>query len=160
VPKPSFVRFLCRSLAVLDDELPRAYRAVADRLGRRSVAIRVDDEFVFVSAAGGRVHVSLVLAREPSVHLHTSRGEIRALVDGRRSLLDAMLEGRLELRGTVSDLIAFDGALMAYLHGAVRCPHFIELRDEYFKETPGRPTGAPAEREATEHVFRPQTQAT
>ena len=55
----SFVRFLARSLALLQDELPWAHRAVSDRLGGRAVLLDVDGETVWVGSAPGRLELRL-----------------------------------------------------------------------------------------------------
>jgi hypothetical protein len=118
---------------LLQDELPWAHRAVSDRLGGRAVLLEVDGETVWVGSAPGRLE--LRLRPEPaSVVLTTSRAAIGSLIRGDDTLLDAVLCSKVELAGTVDDLVAFDAALMAYLHGAVRCPPFADLCDEYLRE--------------------------
>jgi hypothetical protein len=47
------------------------------------------------------------------------------------SLLDAVLEERIVMLGSVPDICAFHDGLMAYLHGAVRCRSFPELLRRY-----------------------------
>jgi hypothetical protein len=144
---PSFSRFLARSFALMEDELPWAYRAVSARLSGRAVHLEVDDESVWVRSIPGRIELrSTPLAA--CVHLSTRRSVIRALIRGEDTLLDAILAGRVELKGTVDDLIAFDAGLMAYLHGAVRCPPFAALSQAYLLEPDRAVQGQDRSREA------------
>jgi hypothetical protein len=136
----SFVRFLARSLALLQDELPPAYRAVSAALDGRAVLLDVDRESVWVGSVPPRLELR-ARALPACICLTTSRAGIRALIRGEETLVDAIIGGRVELAGTIEDLIAFDGALMAYLHGAVRCPLFADLCDEYFADSGGARKG-------------------
>lgn len=142
----SFTTFLARSLALLEDEMPSAYSAVASHLGGREVLLHVDEETLSVRGAGERLHLSFV-GTAPVVELRTCRDVIAALIEGEITLLDAVLSERLVLVGSVDDLVAFDAGLIAYLNGAVRCPAFPNLRDDYLsgvKPTPmNRSEGAP-----------------
>ena len=61
----------------------------------------------------------------------TERAALLDLVYGRCSFLDALLEHRIELTGTVDELSAFYDALILYLHGAVRSPAMPSLLDEF-----------------------------
>ena len=128
-----FSRFLARSLALLADELPEYHRLVATRIGRREVLLHVDGEDITVQSFPPRLTLTLK-SHAPDVELWTKRAAISRLINGEDTLVDAILGDRVVLRGTVDDLIAFHDGLMAYLHGAVRCPAFAELRDEYLAE--------------------------
>lgn len=131
--EPSFSRFLARSLALLEDELPDFYCRVPKAIGMRRVLLHVDDERIGVISGARRLSLTMEMT-SPDVELRTTRSAIVRLVDGTDSLVDAILADRVVLRGTVDDLIAFHDGLMAYLHAAVRCPGFQELRDEYLAE--------------------------
>jgi len=117
----------------MEDELPKAYRLVAELLGSREVAFHVGDERLFLRATPPRLRIAFE-GIAPSVDLRASRSIILALADGRLTLLDAVISGDLFLRGTSEDLIAFHDALTAYLKGAMRCAGFAELRDDYLRE--------------------------
>jgi hypothetical protein len=53
------------------------------------------------------------------------------LLDGRHTLLSAVLAERLWLCGRPEALLGFDDALGAYLHGAVRAPGMPALLRAY-----------------------------
>jgi len=67
----------------------------------------------------------------PCVHLTTNTQTILDLADARLSVLDAILSGRLDLRGEAGELALFYEALLTYLRGAVRCLSFPSLLDQF-----------------------------
>lgn len=116
-----FGRFLSRSLEAVSREVPRAWRALGAALAGRAVRLTVDGETLV--AAGDGAAVTLRAPRDGesfAVTLRTSHEAIVALVDGRRTLVESVLAGELDLRGTVEEIAVFHDALQAYLHGAVR----------------------------------------
>lgn len=141
--EPAWFRsHLARALDLLRRELPRAYRRVVDELGGREVGLRIGAEEVSVRFVEGLP----VLGRSggaPRVILATEAREILALADAERSVLGAILEDRVLLRGALPDLLAFHDALHVFLHGAVRCPSFDQLLDEFRASCPA-PLEAPA----------------
>ncbi len=87
---------------------------------RRPAAVRWRDRAARVSPASS----PRPRTAAPAVTLHTTRPPVIALADGDDTLVDAVLAGRVVLRGDVDDLAAFHDALMAFLQGAVRAPDF------------------------------------
>lgn len=116
----SFSQALAGSLESLSQGRPSIARRVASCLGARRVQVCVDGETVWVVARDGRVLSRDVDAAPADVEVQTTRETLVGLVNGREGMLDAVLGGRLRLRGAAHDLVAFDAALMAYLDGAVR----------------------------------------
>ncbi|HVU05077.1 MAG TPA: hypothetical protein VHE30_25180 [Polyangiaceae bacterium] len=133
----SFTAFLARSLVLFEDELPVVYREIARRVGDREVSCAVDAERITIRSDGLRLRLTRDVAA-PVVFLRTSRDVIADLLHARTTLAEAVWADRILLRGDLSDLIHFHDGLMAYLAGAVRCPSFPELLDEYLDRFPDR----------------------
>jgi hypothetical protein len=93
------------------------------------VAISVDNEVVYVAFSPGRV--SLRSAGAVGVRARTTRTAILDLVDGRSTLLDAILADRVEIHGDLAELLKFHDALRAYVAGAVRSPGVRPLFARY-----------------------------
>lgn len=130
---PRFSSFLSRSLDVLERERPDVATRLAAVLAALAVAASVDGETVRLASDGEVVRVTPRTAGEAAVAVTvaTSRATILALVDGRVSLIDAVLSDALLLRGSPGDLARFHDALWLYLQGAVRVPAFAELLASY-----------------------------
>jgi hypothetical protein len=126
VTSATFRTFLERSLRLLELEAPHAAAALRARLGDLSLSLCVDREALVLK----RVGEHLLVATEGATiraELCTSRRALRSLLNGERTLLDAVLQDQLTLQGPLADLLALDDCLQRYLQGAVRCPSFPEL---------------------------------
>jgi hypothetical protein len=127
-PEP-FAKFLARSFAVLRDEQPRGWEEICRQLEREPVLLDVDgEESTLVFRGGEASFESSTLA---TVRLRTRRAVIACVLSGRASLLDAVLDGTIELFGEASSLARFQDGLSAYLRAAVRAPSFPALFDEF-----------------------------
>jgi hypothetical protein len=126
-----FGAFLRTSLAILESEVPAQRRAMAEHLAGRVLAIAVDGDIVDLAFDGTVLGVPV-----RRVELTSTRAAILAVVDGDRTLADALLDGSLFLRGALDDVLACHDALMAYLHGAVRAPSFPLLLRRFRRGEP------------------------
>jgi len=110
---------LGRSLEAIRDSVPSQYSAIAAALQDYVVELRIDHETFSVGTQTG---VLAVGGPAPSAHvrLATASPTISSLIDGTLDLIDAVLGERIGLFGSVSQLLSFNDALAAYLHGAVR----------------------------------------
>lgn len=122
----TFAGFVHESLALLRCEVPAAHAAMCAPVAGRRVAIDADGEAFALRFERNVVHAAAPEAG-PELSVRTSRRAVLALVDARYSLLEAVLNEHLDVRGTPDDVIAFHDALVAYLHGAVRAPSFPGL---------------------------------
>jgi len=126
VPSPSLFDQLRSANALLAREAEAAYRDVARRLTGLPVVLRIDDEVFLVRASA--LGLTVLRGRGPArIEIATSRQLLADLLEGKLSVLEAVVNGRLFLRGRVDDLLALEGAVSAYLHGAVRVPRFEPL---------------------------------
>lgn len=140
VPERSFAGFLARSLSALRRDLPWIHARLCARLAPRQMRIEVGGEVL-----GLRCREDEILVIEPpgapDVEARTDRAAILDLVDARLSLLDALLEERLVVKGAIGDVIAFHDGLLIYLHGAVRDRAFPALLRELRRSVEGGADG-------------------
>jgi hypothetical protein len=119
-----------RSFAALRAEVPSAHATMCARLAPRRLVLRVDDEAVGLRFAPAEA-TFVGASRNPAVELATSRRTILDMIDGRHTLLTAVLAELMWLRGRPADVLAFHDGLTIYLHGGVRAPSFRHLLAEF-----------------------------
>lgn len=125
-----FAAYLTESLASIEAGAPAAYALLRRTLGTRRVRLDVGGEVLGLQADESRIAVTA--GEGPAeVDTWTTRAAIVALADGEVTLEQAVLEERMDLQGTVDDLLAGVDALSAYLSGAARCPELIALMDDF-----------------------------
>ena len=124
---------LARAFDVMAGEAERAHDAIARRLGRRRVRIRVDDEAFDVVAVHGAPQVTKPEG-DALVTIETSRALVRSVLAGRVTLAEGLRTDALRARGALRDLVAVLSALEAFVHGAVRCAAMPELFDDFQRE--------------------------
>jgi hypothetical protein len=117
---------------LIERELPAGHLAVCGRLGRREVAVIVDDEHAWIRCDGLGIEVA-GNANAPVATARLGRAVVSDLLKARLSVLDALLAGRFELVGATGDLIPLHDALIAYFASAARCPSFPELLYDFLE---------------------------
>lgn len=127
----NFVGFLARSLALLEAELPLFHARVAEAVGVKNVACRIDDEEFWILSDGKRLCLTTHRCSKYEVEIRTSRALIRALLEGELTLEDALWSERILLKGELDDILSFNDGLHVYLCGAVRSPSFSDLMSDY-----------------------------
>lgn len=124
-----FFWFLSRSIDVLREESHENYENLALEL--KGVRARV---------SCGKKHtvyfddMNLIICDDIShfdIEARFDDFTIIDLVDGRCSILDAVLSERLKIQGKVSILYKFIVAMNSYLNGALRSPGFLPLLSQY-----------------------------
>jgi len=121
-----FMVLVRHSLERLEQECPPAHAALRHRLRDHCLWITIDGEQFSLAPVGRSLRLSPALP-QATVELQTSRRTLLEVLEGSLPLLDAVLQGRLFLRGTAQALIEFHEALVIYMRGAVRCPSLPEL---------------------------------
>lgn len=139
-PERSFAGFLSRSLEALRRDLPWIHARLCARLAPRELRLEVDGEGLGLRCGEDEIRL-IEPPATPAVEARTDRAAILDLVDARLSLLDALLEERLWIRGAIGDVIAFHDGLLIYLHGAVRDPAFPALLRELRRGAEGGADG-------------------
>jgi len=125
---------LDESLAVLQREQPAIYARLCEALVGLRLDIRVDRESMSVGfePAGHRVTAEVIAMEGPAgARFRASRGAVLDVLDGRISLAEAVLSGRLEAYAPLPRLLELHDALLLYVNGAVRCPSFPALLDRF-----------------------------
>jgi hypothetical protein len=106
-------------LGILRSDTPPAFFRLMEELGSLKVDVQVDSERFSVRGDGTQVVVDEV--REGAqVYVRTDRRTILALIDGRRSMLEAVLSRELSLSADVSLLGQVGRAGIAFGDGAIR----------------------------------------
>jgi len=122
-----FAGFLRQSLALLAAESPVHLAAMASAFRARQVRIMIDDEAAVQLTSDGRALRFSPEAVDAAVEVSFSSRDLLRVLGGDETLDDAIIEGRVAVRGRCPDVLAFDEALRAWLHGAVRSPSFPSL---------------------------------
>lgn len=123
--------FVERALGVLAVESPAAYHRLADQLRRAPTGLEVDDESFRVEVQGDLIGVVRRPLRHGGGRVTAGGAVILDLIDGRTSLLEAVLEGRLNVHGDPDAVLALARGLTAFVEGAVRSPALRDLLEEY-----------------------------
>jgi hypothetical protein len=128
VAHSSFEDFLLRSLRLLASEKPHVHAAMCTMLDGKELELSIDGARVVLRFTP---EIAVMDAsRAPHIRLESDRAAVLAVLDG-LCLEEAVETERITLRGAIDDLVLFHDALLTYLHGAVRCPSFPRLLDEY-----------------------------
>ncbi len=122
-----FVVLLSRSFEVLERESPQHLARLQALLQDRTVHIGVGPEVARVAARADRPVTCAGAGTSANVSVRLSRRAFDELLDGGLETIDAVLDGRLEVVGSLGDLAVFHDALQAYVHGAIRSPGFPPL---------------------------------
>jgi hypothetical protein len=120
---------LRRSLDHLASEVPDSYRHLVAELGPLVVEFDVDGE-LFSLRGGQRLEVTGGAASAPGARVATSRAAILDVLDAGIPLHEAVQAGRVDVRGSLDDVVRAHDALIAYAHAAVRAPSMPELLAE------------------------------
>jgi hypothetical protein len=106
-------------LGILRSDAPLAFFRLMEELGSLNVDVQVDSERFSVRGEGTHVVVAEV-QENAQVYLRTDRHTILALIDGRRSMLEAVLARELSLSADISLLGQVGRAGIAFGDGAIR----------------------------------------
>jgi hypothetical protein len=130
-----FHRFLAHSLATLAREAPIAWNALVCALAGFVVQLRINGEPLYVGSNEHTLVVEPGVSVESAVQVVASHAAILRLVDGKSTLLEAIMRDELDLIGRPADVARFHDSLVAYVHGAVRSRSHRRLLADYRLET-------------------------
>jgi hypothetical protein len=124
------------AFAVLHDEAPSHADLLCAALARLTVRVEVGDEAIAPRVAEGRLAVG-----EPTgpagVTIRAGLPVVLALLDARRTLIEAVARGELDVWGTADALDAAADAFATFLHGLVRAPSGAGLLGELRRRVAG-----------------------
>ena len=135
IPESHVTGLLDESLSVLRREQPALYARLCEALAGIHIDVRIDRDWMIVRFETGTHRVEATTATaEPSAadaRFRASRGAVLDVLDGRISLAEAVLKGRLEAYAPLPRLLELHDALLLYINGAVRSPSFPALLDRF-----------------------------
>jgi hypothetical protein len=126
--------FIGASLETLRVECPAAYESICQQMAGRSLLLIIDQEHLRLDFLAHQVRVQPAREGEdspPPTRLQTSAQTILDLADARLTLVEAVLYGRLDLYGYVSDLGVLYDSILTYARGVIRCRSAPALLDHY-----------------------------
>lgn len=126
--------FIRASLEVLQDECPVAYESLCRQMDGRSLLLVIDQEQMHLHFSADNVHVEAVSADEDAAaltRLLTSAQTLLDLADARLTIVEAVLQGCLDLYGNVDDLGVLYESILTYVRGSIRCQSAPTLLDHY-----------------------------
>lgn len=122
----AFRDHLGEALATVQQEVPALAAALARAVGERVIEIQVDGTPFWVGV--GPLGVELRADDRGCVAWGKASGQtIDALLNGKTTIEDAVLDGRVQLRGALNDLVALDHGLRVFVQCAVRAPGILPI---------------------------------
>jgi hypothetical protein len=127
----TFNQFMEASLVIMRQECPPAYQRMCDLLTPRKVMVMVDAEVITLTFEPRQISWKQAPEPEPAVILRSTRHIIIDLTDGKYTLQQAVMEGRVTVQGSLRDLILFHEGWLTYMRGAVHCPSVPDLLERF-----------------------------
>ena len=139
VPCRTLAEYLQLLLARLGAGEPAAAVRIREVVGARRARITLDAESADIFfAADGSFHAEPPVGAVAGTGT-TSRAVVLALLDGYEEVTTAVLDGELELTGTVEDVAAIGQAIEILIDASTRVPPLQELARD-FRDDPCRPS--------------------
>lgn len=138
IPLEDYVRGLVDRLAAGE---PASYRRLRAVVGARRARLRLDDEVVelcFHDPVAGSLHVRACSDASADLPIGTTdSATVVELMRGTIELRDAILEGLVDARGSVDDVVAIAIAIEILIDAAARVPAMLELAREFHERHGG-----------------------
>ena len=151
VPCRSLAEYIVLLQSRLEAEDETAAGRLRDAVGDRTAVIVLDDERVEVRFEGTRLIVSSTLTGETDGSGTTTRATTLDLIGGYLEVTDAVLDGRLDLIGTVDSIAAIGQAIEILIDGSSRIPRLQQLArdfgDDPCRAAAGMRSSGPMERQ-------------
>jgi hypothetical protein len=142
IPCRSLAEYIERLFSGLQAADPSAARRIRQVVGKQRARISIDAETVDVFFERGRLRV-VTEAGEPVDGIgRTTRDATLDLIDGYLEVTTALLDGRLELTGSLDAITRMGVVLETLIDGATRAPGLQRLGRD-FREDPCRPPRPP-----------------
>lgn len=128
VPGP-IATLLAESFELLARRLPQAHARMLALLHGHEVELVLDAEPIHLRFGHG-VELSRFAVDEPKpgcARIECTLTAIVAVLDAKLTLAEAVESDALRVRADLDRLVHLHDGLLAYVHGAVRCPGFPEL---------------------------------
>jgi hypothetical protein len=125
-----FFEFLDAALDQLMTEQAPSYAAVCDAIGDYTVRVVAGGDAARLHVRATRVRI-IADGQEFDIAAHLDPALVTALVDGDTNLLDALLDDRLELTGSMPAVEAMLDCMTAFVAGTLRCHGTAALSRQY-----------------------------
>ncbi len=130
-----------RAIEILAVELPPGFERLCRVGAGTGVLVEIDDErFTIAFPDRGPVDVTDPAPATATVLVRVPRTVVALLVEGRTTVLEAVIDRRLTVVGPLDDVRRLWSILMAFVDAAMRCPSMPALRAELDGNRPDRPT--------------------
>lgn len=130
-PRQSTRQAALDALAVLRDEVPATYRAVAARLKASPASLLVDGETLGLQVVDGIVQLRAAPPSAPLLIASVDRAGVIQLVDGTATMEELLGQGRLQVRGHPDALLAFLSAARAFADASTRSSALQQTFERY-----------------------------
>lgn len=134
------------ALRILRADTPAAFYRLADELRGLAVGLEVEGERFTVLGLDAAVRVDPAIdptgAPDGRVRVRTTRRTILALIDGRKTFLEAVLDRDLTLHAELDLLPRLSRAMACFVEGAVRTRRMRGLLNEFRAASPQAPSPA------------------
>jgi hypothetical protein len=134
-PGDRLARYVSRSLELLAEESPVHLAAARRELRGQRAAIFVDAEPALAVSLEGRPWVTR--GQPGAVEVRVSSENLAFILGGHATLEEAVMSGRLEVRGEIAAVTDLLRALDAWLHGALRTVSLAHLHAAYLRDASG-----------------------
>lgn len=104
------------ALACIAAEHPEAHALLCAQLGPRTLSITLGREQFAIAA--GQV---IAAAADAALVIHSDAATLDDILRGELEVIDALCSDRLQVRGSIEDLLPVFAAATTFLQGAVRC---------------------------------------
>ncbi|HEY1971977.1 MAG TPA: SCP2 sterol-binding domain-containing protein [Pseudonocardia sp.] len=129
-----------QSLQHLEAEVPASYRHMVSVLGQLVVEVSVDggnDGIFTLCTDHARLMVRDGARASAGTRISTTRAAILEVLDAEVSLAEAVESGRLEVRGSLDDVLQAHDTLIAYAHATARATSVPALLSRLRADPPG-----------------------
>jgi hypothetical protein len=130
-PPSATADFVERALGVLEAESPAAFHRLVDELRGGPAGLEVDRERLSIEVRGDALRVVRRPGRLDAGRVTAGGEVVLDLIDGRVGLVEAVAQGRLDVRGDCDAVLRLARGLTAFVEGAIRSPGVRALLDDY-----------------------------
>jgi hypothetical protein len=134
---------------------PAALARMQDVVGSRRARVVLDDESVDVQMVADALVVETSSADAVDGEGTIDRGTVLDLIDGYVDVADAILDGRLDVRGSVDDVQRIFAAIEILLDASARAPALQRLARDFRGDPCPPPHGRPVRASAQEPWYPP-----
>lgn len=137
---------LRRAFAIVREDVPEAHAGMVARAPRMTL-LQIDEDRLALVRGPAAIDVCLADA-DGDVRIRATTEALLAVLDGKTTLLDAIVGGSVFVAGEVGALAEAQAALLCFLQGCVRTTRARELLEQVRADHDARTMNVPTGREA------------